>query len=92
MSAPDIFPAILLALAVLAMVWAAWSLVCNEITYRQRLRIINLMAAEDLYRDYCMVSYDQHCRALELLRNPFALYGARVQAAISKDLNTGEAP
>lgn len=81
----EVLIATLLGATALAFLWCVWSLICNEITYRQRMRIIDLMSSERLYPDYCKVTYDQHMRALQLLRDPMALYSVKVRVALAKD-------
>jgi hypothetical protein len=66
----------------LMVAWAVWGLVCNEITYRQRMHLVSLCIRNwQLYLDYCEVSYEQHCRALMMFLNPYKLYGESIRAA-----------
>lgn len=56
-----------------------WAMVCNNRTYRDRVRLIEEIAQGDfswreLYKSFDNVSYDQHLWYRITLRNPKRLY------------------
>lgn len=71
-----------------------WGLYQNERTARDRKRILDSVYPEpsgpatpdfwDVHRAYDRVSYDAHCRARELLRDPFELYEPCVRKALER--------
>lgn len=69
--------------AALLLVCAAWAGICNERTYRQRVRLICALPLGKDYWSYSeefdAVTYRQHMWALFFLRNPRNLYGPLTQ-------------
>ncbi len=62
-----------------AVLLAGWVLVCNQRTYRQRNRLLDLRPGGEQFwafdREYDRVSYDRHLWQLVSLRDPRKLYG-----------------
>lgn len=82
-------PLLLLAFFVLVMIWLAWCIYQNEQTYKDRMRILNSVRANSgdsdfwrVYADYEKVDYDEHARARELLRDPWALYSPLIRKKV----------
>jgi hypothetical protein len=75
MTAFDIFG----SLIVLVIVISVWTLICNQRTYNQRLRIIDWVYDgsgnwRERSRAYNEVSYDQHLFTLVMFCDPKKLY------------------
>jgi hypothetical protein len=71
-------PIILISIGAMALVVCLWMLICNERTWRQRMRIVEYIFDHDNYqlllRQYDAVCYDKHLHTLAMLRNPRNLY------------------
>ncbi len=73
----------LLGFLIIVLFVALWLWFCNEITYRQRMRLINRRPRGAEFWDYCgewgAVTYDRHLWTMFSLRNPRHLYGPLTQ-------------
>lgn len=77
---------IILAIAATALIACFWALIINEITFRQRLRLIDIVydtpASRAAYRGaWNQVSNDQHFHRLLTFRDPIKLYGQALASA-----------
>ena len=73
------FDIVLLSVGVLTLVWAVWSFICIQWTYRDRKQMIDdCVPGEDDFweklRRLESVSYNEHFRARFWLRDPHRLY------------------
>lgn len=67
--------AILAAGCVAGMIYSMWALHCNEVTYRQRQKIIKAASKQrDLSEAFDRVEYDDHMHELMCFRDPHKLY------------------
>ena len=68
-----------LGMSYLLLALLAWLLICNDITYRQRNRLLDKRPHGCLFkaysREFRKVSYEKHLLYLFFLRNPKHLYG-----------------
>lgn len=67
------------------MIGSIWYLACNEMTFKQRLRLINARpqdrAIEDtMFHEFHDVEYNAHLWALFVFRDPKKLYGPVTQS------------
>lgn len=67
----------------LVFVGGIWALICNEVTHKQRVRLIDARPRGCQYwacsAEWERVSYDQHLLRLLTFRNPRHLYGPLTQ-------------
>lgn len=74
---------VLFAIWAACMAFGGWALICNERTYRQSIRLIDLVFAQDdwqrLRDEMHRVSYNRHWLALVTFRDPFKLYPQAVR-------------
>ena len=69
--------------------WLVWGLICNEMTYHQRRQLIRAVSKSleqgklGPFESYMAVSYDQHLKALQFLRNPYGLYSTELLLAVA---------
>ena len=70
-----------------AMVINVWVAICNHFTYKQRIRLIDVVYSRSgEYREdrACLdkVSYDKHLWTMATFRNPLKLYPQHIQDAM----------
>lgn len=74
----------LLGLCGIGFLGCVWALIANEITFRQRNRMIDAIYErpdwEALARNFHRVTYEDHHFRLMTMRNPMRLYVAPLQA------------
>ena len=76
----------LLAGSLLMLLWSLAWLICSEITFRQRMRMLAAIGTNRPSHEFWLlhgqmdkVSYNQHQRAVFFLRDPIKLYGKELQ-------------
>lgn len=81
----ETFTIVALSICAIVLVWAIWMTICNEITYKQRIKILNyvnyvrlyygnLEKSSKMFDELNRISYDDHLYAVAKLRNPMKLY------------------
>ena len=68
---------LVLCIAALFAVIIGWPILCNEITYRQRRKLISKCKNDD-WSYYDNVSYNAHFKALVMFRDPRKLYSTKL--------------